>query len=336
MKAVKQSERRIGHVLGAWLLAGAVVLGGSAKSNALNVVAPGAAESSTAVAPGAPVATYSAGIADVLKLADAKVDTGVITTFIRNSSVAYNPSAAEIIALKERGVKPEILTAMLERGAEVRAQAQRAGPATAVAAAPRDNSGAAAQYAPAYASYAYSAPAATYAYPTYYSYAYPAYDYSYYNWGYSWPYYWPALSFSYGCYPYRGYCGYRYPYWGRHGGGNYCGYSGYWGRGGHYGHSGYYGRGGSHGYPHYSGGRSLARPGPHTISRPAPGSGFRSAGAVARPAAFTSTGGGFRSGGSSGSRAISAGGRGGGFGGHAVSFGGRSGGGGGRAGGRGR
>src|SRR4051812_35005045 len=53
----------------------------------------------------------SPGLLEVLKLQDAKVDAEVIKAFIRNSPVAYNPSAVEIIALKQRGVSPEVITA---------------------------------------------------------------------------------------------------------------------------------------------------------------------------------------------------------------------------------
>src|SRR5690348_3755266 len=69
-----------------------------------------------------PPPKFSPGIQEILKMVDAKVDTDVIKVYIRNSMVAYNPGASEIIALKERGVPAEILTALLQRGAEVRTQ----------------------------------------------------------------------------------------------------------------------------------------------------------------------------------------------------------------------
>src|SRR5262249_44112042 len=57
--------------------------------------------------------TYnSAGVSDVLKMVDAKVDAGVIKAYIQNSSTAYNPSANEIVALKQHGVSDDVLTAM--------------------------------------------------------------------------------------------------------------------------------------------------------------------------------------------------------------------------------
>ena len=181
------------HLMNFWLVAGAVVLCAPVPSRAINAVAP-ATEGVPQEAPGAPTAAparYSAGVADIVKLADAKVDAEVIKTFIRNSPIAYNPSATEIIALKDRGVGPEILTAMLQRGAEVRAQSMRAAQG-----AQRPSPGAVNPYAPAqgydsstqpvYPNYAYSYPAYAYDYPLYVG-AYPAYGY-----GYSWPYLWPV------------------------------------------------------------------------------------------------------------------------------------------------
>src|SRR5437764_62659 len=44
--------------------------------------------------------SFSPGIRDVLKMVDAKVDPEVIKSYIKNSSAAYNPTAAEIIDLK--------------------------------------------------------------------------------------------------------------------------------------------------------------------------------------------------------------------------------------------
>src|SRR6266436_1159488 len=53
---------------------------------------------------------YSAGLYEILKMADAKVDPEVIKAYIKNSPIAYDPSAAEIIALKEHGLPADGLT----------------------------------------------------------------------------------------------------------------------------------------------------------------------------------------------------------------------------------
>ena len=127
-----------------------------------------------------PAPRFSPGVHEILKMLDAKVDTDVVKVYIKNSAVPYNPTASEIIALKKRGVPDEILTAMLQRGAEVRAMAVQSMPAgQAPVAAP---------YNPPNDPYAYGA----YDYGTPYYAGYP-YDYSY---------------------PYNYWYGYGYPWWG--------------------------------------------------------------------------------------------------------------------------
>ena len=169
-------------------------------------------------------------MADVLKMANAKVDPSVIQAYVRNSAVAYNLSAGEIIALRDHGVSSDVLTAMIQRGGELRAQAMSAGQMVAAPPVQTSYPAPATAYAPAPA-YSYSAQpdysAYGYAYPVY-SYSYPAYSYSYpgYSCGY--------LGCGYG-YPgycgYGGYCGFGYP--------AYCGYGGYCG----FGYPGYCGYG---------------------------------------------------------------------------------------------
>jgi len=107
---------------------------------------------------------------------DAKVDPEVVKAYVGASMTAYNLNAAEIIALKERGISAEILTAMIQRGGELRGQGLRSGqPAMSQPVQPVAP-GTATPYAPAPA-YDYSAqpvyPSYTYSYPAY-SYAYPA------------------------------------------------------------------------------------------------------------------------------------------------------------------
>src|ERR1017187_2987998 len=212
MKTTKQSACVKGSQIKAWLMAGTLVLCAPVASRAINAVTPatGAVNQGVAAPQIAPAARYSPGVADIIKMVDAKVDVEVIKIYIKNSPTAYNPSATEIIALKDRGVGPEILTAMLQHGAAVRAQSMRAAPPAPNAATPPPYPGEANPYAPA-PGYDYSAQAAypnyAYSYPDYSSaYSYPAYGY-----GYSWPFYWPSFYCGFG-YPYGGY-GYRYPYY---------------------------------------------------------------------------------------------------------------------------
>ena len=227
MKATRQSENSKGRWTSQALAAGAFAAGMLAllapvTSPAINAVpAPAAAVKPAAASqPGGATLRYSAGIADILKMTDAKVDPEVIKAYVRNSPTAYSLSAAEIIALKEHGISPEIIMALIQRGGELRAQAMRAGqPAANPPVQPAYPSAVTPYTAPP--AYDYSTP------PAYadYSYVYPGYDYGCYGYGYGWPY--CGLSFGFGGYPYCGYYGYPY----------YCGYYGY-GRG-YYG----YGRG---------------------------------------------------------------------------------------------
>lgn len=121
-----------------------------------------------------PAGTYSAGIAEIIKMLDARVDAQVILAYIQNSPIPVNPDALELIALKDHGAPVEMLTALLHRGDELRlqmAQAQSAfNPAPAAPAY---------DYAPEAASPAYTSdyPDSSYA-------PYPA---PYYNYAYGWP-----------------------------------------------------------------------------------------------------------------------------------------------------
>jgi hypothetical protein len=305
MKMTKRSENVKGHQIQAWLMAGVVLMCSPMGSRAINSVAP--ADPGIAAAPTAPATRFSPGVADVVRMVDAKVDPEVIKTYVKNSPTAYNPSASEIIALKDHGVSSEILTAVLQRGAEVRAQSMQAAQAVPNQPAPPSSPGAVNPYAPA-PGYDFSAQQV---YPNYVS-SYPAYSYAYdyptYNYGYSWPFYWPSPYFGFGCYPDRGYCGYPYASYG-------------WRYPYHYGGRGYYG-GGSYGRGFY-GGRGYSGNGGHAVPYGGFHGGSRSFASGGRAVSFTSSAGGFR------------GGRG--FSGHSASFGGRGGGGfGGHGGGRGR
>lgn len=162
-------------------------------------------------------APYSTGVAEILKMADAKVEGSVIVAYVDSSPFAYNPNASEIIMLRDRGVPSEVLAAMLKHGAEMRARTMAAAPPP-----PQPYQNTTAPYATTAPNaespdYAYSSPTAypDYAYPSsaYYNYSYPYYGYSYPYYGYSYPWYgyWPAY---YGYYPYHYYNHYHnhYPY----------------------------------------------------------------------------------------------------------------------------
>jgi len=262
------------------------------QSSALALAQNGVEANLDATRSSAPVPRFSPGIPEILKMIDAKVDIEVIKAYIKNSLVAYNPQPSEIIALKDRGVPNEVLTVLIQRGGELRAQAP-AQPARAPAIAPPYDSGTpyvygsqpGMPYETAYPDYGYSYPS----YPSlysYYSYGYPYYGYS------SW--YWPSFYFGY--YPYHGYHHYGYGYgYGHH-------YSGY---GNHFnGHShGIQASGSSHvggfgGQPWAAAGGSMHSFGGGgrnftSMGHMGTGGGFRSGGSVARGGG----GGGFRGGG---------------------------------------
>jgi len=156
-----------------------------------------------------PAGTYSAGIADIIKLLDAKVDAPVILAYIQNSAIPYNPEATELIALTEHGALTETLVALLHRGDELRLQLAQA--QSAANPPPADS---AYDYPPAasYPPYPYDYSDASYA-------PYPATDYSYAS-GWSLA-YWPSVGIS-GYGPYRYAHGRYYPRggYGYHAGGD--------------------------------------------------------------------------------------------------------------------
>ena len=70
------------------------------------------AEHAPAPAVAAEPVHFSPGIRDILKLLEAKVEPSVINSYIKSSTVAYNPTATEIIALKEHGGSDDIIMAL--------------------------------------------------------------------------------------------------------------------------------------------------------------------------------------------------------------------------------
>lgn len=187
----------------------------------------------------------TAGVQEILKMHEAGVDKSVILAFVQSSSVAYHPSAKEVIYLRDQGVSHEIISAMLKRGGDLRdraAELQREelrtrqveqpppaapAPAPAAPASPQSSTVVVPQTQVVYA----TTPAYAYASPSYIS--FPSYGYGYVRpswYGYSYancrPYYWPSLS-----------VGFRSSFSPRYGlsvgfGGFHGGYRGGWGHGG--------------------------------------------------------------------------------------------------------
>jgi len=167
------------------------------------------AQSENSVNPPIPApVSFSPGIRDIVKMLDAKVDVGVIQSYIKHSPTAFNPTASEIIELKQRGVPDELVTALIQRGAEVRTQLAQAQPSTPMA-SPNPTQ------TPGYASdYPMTAPDSSYPYYAGYGYGYPYYGYGY---GYPYNYWWNTYSYwpwyyspfycgFHNCYHSYGYC----------------------------------------------------------------------------------------------------------------------------------
>jgi len=178
------------------------------------------------------------GVADVLKLSQAKVGEDVISSYIQNSGTVYNLGPSDIVYLKEQGVSERIVNQMLEQRKKLTdANAQPSGavaqsqPANTYAAAPAPaptSVSPAPTYVPSSTTYVISAPAPAYPY-----YGYSPYYYGpYYGGYYGYPFF--GFGFGYGRYGYRGYYGgYRGGYGGYRGGYGYRGGGGYGGyRGG--------------------------------------------------------------------------------------------------------
>jgi hypothetical protein len=167
---------------------------------------PGQAAVSANVAISETQAHFSPGVRDVLKMIDAKVDASVVIAYIKNSPTAYNPTAAEIIALKQRGVPDEIVTTLIQRGAEVRAQIAQSAQANAPLTPPAGG------MAPAYG-YGNATPEDVYPYYADYGYGYPYYaSYPYYGYPYSYNYWWYNNAYPFAFYSpfYFGYYGHRF------------------------------------------------------------------------------------------------------------------------------
>jgi hypothetical protein len=138
---------------------------------------------------------YSA-ISEVVKLSQSGVADPVIQSFVASSTSVYPPSADDIIYLHKNGISVPVITALIQRGHTLRAQAIQAArqtenpPAVTTPVAVANTAPSPAYDYPVSASY----PVNTYSYPSYPMVSYPTYSYAY-------------------SYPYSdGWYGYRYPY----------------------------------------------------------------------------------------------------------------------------
>jgi len=286
--------RRVGGTLAAGALLGALLLvrtpAQEFDTTARAAVVPQPGDSTPTISAAGPqpqsperpapsTVTYSAGIADILKMTDAGVGTEVVEAYVRNSATPYQPSAAEIIALKEHGVPSDVIVALLARGGELRslaaqAQPDQAGSASSPAPLPQSAETAAPATAPAYA---YGPqPAYSVSSHTYPAVVYPGYSYWWYDYSYASPYFYRPL-FS------VGYYGYSHPYY--HGRSRpYYSHSGPWGP--VYGRPRHSGVRAGFSYPHRGSGVRPPTFGGRSVSFTSHSAVSRSAGFSGRPSGF--------------------------------------------------
>lgn len=72
---------------------------------------------------GGPLPALSAGLPDIVRMYQAGVEEPVMLAFVQSATIAYHPSAKEIIYLRELGVSQAVLTALLKRGGDLRERA---------------------------------------------------------------------------------------------------------------------------------------------------------------------------------------------------------------------
>jgi hypothetical protein len=90
-----------------------------------NSTLPAPAAQSTEVKPD-PKSRYSPGVDEVLRMLHAGVSPQVIRSYIENSPTHYALTPQELIALKKEGVPDELVSAMVQRGGALAAQAAQA------------------------------------------------------------------------------------------------------------------------------------------------------------------------------------------------------------------
>lgn len=113
-----------------WLFAGAFFAAAFAGQAVAQEKQDGAVTATAAVvlkSDEAQPAAPSKGVTEVLKMLDAKVSKDVIKAYVESSPMAFNLTAANVVALKDHGASDDVTTAMLKRGAENRAHALQAG-----------------------------------------------------------------------------------------------------------------------------------------------------------------------------------------------------------------
>ena len=179
--------------LGAAFVAPHNTAGEVARPTVIVNPAPAAQATVRVSAPQPAPARVASCVDEVLKLSRGQVGDDVIVSYVRNSRAVYNPSAKDILYLREQGVSDRVVSAMLEQQAKVIAQAPPAPavappPATAYATTPAPVATAPTYVQPAPSTVYVNPPATT----TYY-YSQPYYYPAYRDW-----WWWPPVSLNFG------------------------------------------------------------------------------------------------------------------------------------------
>ena len=114
------TEQSVG-LMAAGLLSACLVLSAPAQESA--------APANTNPRPNTPSTTpskYAPGVDEILKMMQAGVSTQVMLNYVENSPIPYRLDPADIITLKQQAVPDDVTTAMLKRGAALRAQMDQA------------------------------------------------------------------------------------------------------------------------------------------------------------------------------------------------------------------
>src|ERR1051326_7837229 len=144
----------------------------------------------------------SPGVAEVVRMHEAGLDAPVIQAYIENSTILYRVNADDLVYLHEHQIAPALITALIKRGAELRAQAAQAQKESQNQAAQAQATASPTVAAPAYTAPAQpSTPIYVQSYPSDAYATYPAYSYAS-------PIYYASSYPSFGYRPF-GFCGFR-------------------------------------------------------------------------------------------------------------------------------
>ena len=107
----------------------------------VTVAAPPVSEPTIVARPDPATANVSAPIAELARLHQSGLDESVVKAFVEKSTNPVSPSADELIYLKDIGVSPRVITALIQQTARMREQATalRANPPVATPAPPQSN-----------------------------------------------------------------------------------------------------------------------------------------------------------------------------------------------------